>query len=317
MTIDYTEFYRLLKGTPLEPWTGLLPECIAHGLSHGRHGNLPRWEEALARLPETDVAGVALESEVRVEGPGIDGLAELLMQLHPWRKGPFHIHGLHIDTEWRSDWKWGRVLPHLAPLAGRTVLDVGCGNGYHCWRMAGAGAKLAVGIDPTPLYVCQFFAMKRFIRDPRAWVLPLALEELPAAPAAFDTVFSMGVLYHRKEPLDHIRALQSYLRPGGQMVLETLVVDGPEGHVLDPKGRYAKMRNVWNIPSVPTLEQWLRHCGATDVRTVDVTATTSAEQRATEWMAFESLPDFLDPADPARTVEGHPAPKRAVIIATA
>lgn len=317
MKIDYSAFYPLLKGTPLEPWIELLPERIAYGLRYERHGNLPRWEKALAKFPDIQPYSMELQSEVRVDGPPIEELEELLKSLHPWRKGPYSIHGVHIDTEWRSDWKWDRVLPHLQPLEGRTILDVGCGNGYHCWRMAGAGAKLVIGVDPTPLFVCQFFAIQHFIRDPRVWVLPLGIEDVPETPGAFDTVFSMGVLYHRKDPLEHIEQLKSFVRPGGELVIETLVVDGPEGHVLVPEGRYAKMRNVWNIPSVPTLEKWMRDTGLGNVRPVDVTTTTTNEQRATEWMTFESLPDFLDPANPAKTIEGHPAPKRAVVVATA
>jgi tRNA (mo5U34)-methyltransferase len=315
MNIEYTEFYRQLQDTPLEPWTGPLPDRIAHGLRYERHGLLPRWEELLEQLPELEASSVELRNEVRVEGEFHPELEALLKPFHPWRKGPYHIHGLHIDTEWRSDWKWDRVLPHLQPLEDRTILDIGCGNGYHCWRMAGEGAKLIVGIDPSPLFVCQFFAMKNFIRDPRAWVLPLGIEELPEAPGAFDTVFSMGVLYHRKSPVDHLLELARFLRPGGELVIETLVVDGPAGFSLIPEGRYAKMRNVWFVPSVPTLELWMRRCGLRNIRTVDVTPTSTDEQRATDWMTFESLPDFLDPADPSRTLEGHPAPKRAVVIA--
>ncbi len=316
MNIDYIDFYPLLKETPLEQWIELLPARIAHGLRYERHGNLPRWEEALATLPSVDSTTVELKSEVKVEGPEIAGLGEQLKNLHPWRKGPYHIHGVHIDTEWRSDWKWDRVLPHLQPLENRTILDVGCGNGYHCWRMVGEGAKLVVGIDPSPLFICQFFAMKNFIRDPRAWVLPLGIEDVPETPGAFDTAFSMGVLYHRKSPVEHIEQLKAVLRPGGEMVIETLVVDGPEDHVLIPGGRYAKMRNVHAIPSVPTLEKWLRECGLRDVRVVDESVTTTEEQRSTDWMTFESLPDFLDSADPSKTIEGHPAPKRVVVIAT-
>jgi len=317
MKIDYSDFYPLLKGSPLEPWIDALPERIAHGLRYERHGLLPQWEAALAKLPNPEVSSVELKSDVRVEGPAMEGLDDLLKAFHPWRKGPYDILGVHIDTEWRSDWKWDRVRPHLHPLEGRTILDVGCGNGYHCWRMAGEGARLVIGVDPTPLFICQYFAMKNFIRDPRAWVLPLGIEDLPETPGAFDTVFSMGVLYHRKSPIEHIEQLKSLLRAGGELVIETLVVDGPEDGCLVPEGRYAKMRNVWNIPSVPTLEKWLTGCGLKQVRTVDVTTTSTAEQRATDWMTFESLPDFLDPADPTKTVEGHPAPKRAVVVATA
>lgn len=316
MKIDYSEFYRLLAGTPLEPWVELLPERIAHGLRYERHGLLSQWEGELATLPKLDTTSIELKDEVRVEGELFQGLEDQLKSFHPWRKGPYHIHGVDIDTEWRSDWKWDRVLPHLQPLEGRTVLDVGCGNGYHCWRMVGEGAKLVVGIDPSPMFVCQFFAMKHFIQNPRAWVLPLGIEHVPDTPGAFDTVFSMGVLYHRKSPLEHIEQLKSFLKPGGELVIETLVVDDPEGYSLTPNGRYAKMRNVWFIPTVKTLEYWMRRYGLTNIRTVDVTTTSVDEQRSTDWMTFESLPAFLDPTDPSKTIEGHPRPKRAVMMAT-
>ncbi len=316
MKIDYTEFYQQLKSTPLEAWIELLPECIAHGLRYERHGLLPQWEDVLAQLPALKASEIELKSEVRVEGEEHPDLESLLKKFHPWRKGPYTIHGVHIDTEWRSDWKWDRVWPHLQPLKGRTILDVGCGNGYHCWRMAGEGAKLIVGVDPSPMFVCQFFAMKHYIQNPNAWVLPLGIEAVPETPNAFDTVFSMGVLYHRKSPADHLRDLKGFLRPGGELVIETLVVDGPEGYSLIPDGRYAKMRNVWAIPSQQTLEGWMRSSGLQNIRTVDVTTTSIEEQRSTEWMTFESLPDFLDPNDSSKTIEGHPAPKRAVVIAT-
>ncbi len=336
MKIDYSEFYSLLKDSSLEPWIELLPERIAHGLRYERYGLLKEWEASLARLPsildatssslsansacDEDVAStkrsIDLRNEVRVNGPEIKGLENLLQTFHPWRKGPYNIHGVHIDTEWHSDWKWDRVRPHISSLEGRTILDVGCGNGYHCWRMAGEGAKLVVGVDPTPMFICQFFAMKNFIQDSRAWVLPLGIEHVPETPSAFDTVFSMGVLYHRKSPIEHIEQLKSFLRPGGELVIETLVADGPEGYSLIPQGRYAKMRNVWFIPSVQTLELWLKRCGLKDIKTVDINTTSIEEQRTTDWMAFDSLPTFLDPNDPSKTIEGHPAPKRAVIVAT-
>ncbi|MEI6893013.1 MAG: tRNA 5-methoxyuridine(34)/uridine 5-oxyacetic acid(34) synthase CmoB [Pontiella sp.] len=317
MKIDYSEFYEQLKGSDLEPWLEQLPDLIAHGLRPERHGLMPQWEEALAKLPAAKNPSIELKTEVRAEGEMFQGLEDTLRSFHPWRKGPYHIHGLHIDTEWRSDWKWDRVIPHIQPLEGRTILDVGCGNGYHCWRMAGEGAKLVVGVDPSALFICQFFAMKNFLHHPRAWVLPLGIEEVPSTPGVFDTVFSMGVLYHRKSPIEHIEHLKSFLKPGGELVLETLVADGPEGYSLIPHGRYAKMRNVWFIPSIQTLELWLKRCGLKQIRTVDESVTSIQEQRTTDWMTFESLPDYLDPNDPTQTVEGHPAPKRAVVVATA
>jgi tRNA (mo5U34)-methyltransferase len=242
-------------------------------------------------------------------------LRETLQRFHPWRKGPFCIHGVTIDTEWRSDWKWNRLADAITPLHGRLVLDVGCGNGYYGGRMLDAGAALVLGIDPTLLFVMQFLAINRYAQRETLAVLPLALEDLPPLLTGFDTVFSMGVLYHRRSPLDHLDALRRLLRPGGELVLETLVIDGDAQQVLVPPGRYAGMRNVWFIPSVAALTRWLTRCGFQRVQVIDVSRTTVEEQRATEWMRFQSLADQLDPTDRHRTREGLPAPVRAVLIA--
>ncbi|HEY0961307.1 MAG TPA: tRNA 5-methoxyuridine(34)/uridine 5-oxyacetic acid(34) synthase CmoB [Pseudomonadales bacterium] len=286
-----------------------------------RHGDFPRWLKALRDLPAIEPAHVELRDRVKIGGADQlsaaerDNLRAALMGLHPWRKGPLELFGLLIDTEWRSDWKWERIAPHLSPLQGRTVLDVGCGNGYHCWRMAGAGAAFVLGIDPHLLYALQYWAVRRYVPAPAVHVLPCALEELPEGLQAFDTVFSMGVLYHRRSPFDHLLNLRNSLKPGGELVLETLVIDGVDGHVLVPMDRYARMPNVWFLPTTATLSGWLEKIGYTDVRVVDVSVTTVEEQRATAWMTFESLPEALDPDDASRTVEGHPAPKRAFFVA--
>jgi len=240
-----------------------------------------------------------------------DALVEALQHLHPWRKGPFRIGTVHVDTEWRSDWKWRRVAPALADLSGARVLDIGCGNGYFGWRMLGAGAVEVIGIDPTLVFCMQHLAIQHYTNDRRNWVLPLKIEEIPAT-VQFDYVFSMGVVYHRRDPIQHARQLAQLVRAGGTVVLESLVVDGAS---LVPHGRYARMRNVWYVPTVDDMHQWLRDAGFTRIETIDVTPTTMAEQRSTEWMRFESLSEALDPDDTARTVEGYPAPVRAVVLA--
>jgi tRNA (mo5U34)-methyltransferase len=194
---------------------------------------------------------------------------------------------------------------------------VGSGNGYYAWRMVGAGARLVLGVDPSLRVVCQYLALRHFFGDQGAFVLPLAFEELPQPVAGFDTLFSMGVLYHRRSPLDHLLGLRRWLRPGGELVLETLVAGQGENRALVPRDRYAQMRNVWFIPSPESLLTWLRRCGFRRPRLVDVTATTSEEQRSTDWMRFHSLRDFLDPEQPSRTVEGLPAPVRAIVVAEA
>jgi tRNA (mo5U34)-methyltransferase len=242
-------------------------------------------------------------------------LRRLLEAFHPWRKGPFCLYGIQIDAEWRSDWKWARLAHAITPLDGRLVLDVGCGNGYYAYRALGAGARLVLGIDPTLGFVMQFLALQQFIREPRVAVLPLADTDLPTGLTGFDTVFSMGVLYHRRDSAEHLSAMCRLLRPGGELVLETLVLIEPGQRVLVPAGRYAMMRNVHAIPTLNALLGWLRAAGLRCPRILDVTPTTTGEQRATDWMRFQSLADFLDPNDPRRTIEGHPAPVRAIIAA--
>jgi len=240
---------------------------------------------------------------------------EGLMKFHPWRKGPFEIFGTYIDSEWRSDMKWERVIPHLESLEGKIILDAGCGNGYYCWRMAGAGASFVMGIDPMHLYVFQYFVLQNFIRSERVFVLPLSIEEFPPEIHCFDIVFSMGVIYHQKNPVEHLKRLKSFLKPGGTLVLETLVIQSEYEDILRPVGRYAKMKNVYFIPSVKKMESLLSHIGFREIANVDVTVTTVKEQRSTEWMKFESLSDFLNPRNPLETIEGYPAPVRALFTA--
>ena len=183
--------------------------------------------------------------------------------------------------------------------------------------MLGAGAKRVIGIDPMLLNVMQFQIIKQFYGDAPIDVLPLGIEALPPNLHCFDTVFSMGVLYHRRSPLDHLFELRDCLKSGGELVLETLVIDGELGEALLPEDRYAQMRNVWFLPSCATLVSWLIRCGFKNVRVVDVTVTSTDEQRTTEWMCFHSLQNFLNPENSALTCENLPAPKRAILIANA
>jgi tRNA (mo5U34)-methyltransferase len=318
----YQDLYAALREVKADEWADRLPAQIAAALDPGRHGNLPHWLGLLESLPHLSPSRRCLAEDAVQIGNAEDiteadreRLLGTLRELIPWRKGPYDLYGIKIDTEWRSDWKWNRLKDHIAPLNHRLVLDVGCGNGYHCWRMFGAGAKRVVGIDPLLLNVIQFQLVKSLYGSAPVNVLPFGIEALPAGLKAFDTVFSMGVLYHRRSPIDHLLELRDCLRPGGELVLETLIIDGKLGEALMPEDRYANMRNVWFIPSLATLESWLKRCRFGNIRVVDVTPTSIQEQHRTNWMPFHSLPDFLDPNEPGVTVEGLPAPKRAILLA--
>ena len=325
-------------------WLKQLPTWLNDIKDKANYAHAPAYQASVARLPKLAVDGVDLDSDVltidaRLSDSERKQAKALLKQLMPWRKGPFQIGSsqnegeqaepIFIDTEWHSDWKWQRVAPHLGNLKGRRVLDVGGGSGYHGWRMAGAGAETVIIIDPSCLFYHQFMAIRHFVGSAdahthahadgtgsyRTHYIPVPLEALPENSQLFDTVFSMGVLYHRQSPFEHLQQLKGQLVKDGELVLETLVIEGDANTVLVPHDRYAQMNNVYFLPSVAALISWLEKAGFTEVRCVDVAVTSTDEQRKTEWMSYHSLADFLDVNDATKTIEGYPAPMRATIIA--
>ena len=321
MGINLEVFFEFTKNSNLEQFHPQLRHVLQQHYELKNHGRSIEWDRALESMPQIECADYSFTDDsvciVKPEHLALDSMEykQHLKAFMPWRKGPWNLLGVEIQTEWHSDWKWQRIEPHISPLEGRQVLDIGTGNGYFLFRMLGAGASLALGIDPTRIFLYQFHAAQRLLPANGAYLLPLRSEQLPAF-GCFDTVFCLGVLYHRRSPIDHIQELMSYLRPGGELVLETLVVPGDINTILVPPERYAKMANVWFLPSTEALENMLRKVGLENVRTVDVSQTTTAEQRATEWMTFHSLANFLDPNNPSRSIEGHPAPLRATLVAT-
>ncbi len=283
------------------------------------NGNIPKWSQAIDTIDALPKGKISLKKPyISINKNCIDSelLMDALYKLVPWRKGPFMINGLALESEWDGDMKWQRISKHIKPLKNKRVLDVGAGNGYFTLRMAMEGAKRALGIDPFLLFNYQFRAIKSMIESPlNAILLPVKLEDMPKKPI-FDTVFSMGVLYHQRGHMAHLSQLHEMMAPDAELVIETLVVEDPEDYILVPNGRYAQMRNVYSIPSIKTLKSWLNDANFNNIRVVDVSKTTTAEQRKTPWIGENgaSLEDFLDPLDDSLTIEGYPAPKRAIVI---
>ena len=327
----YDTLFDLAQHYPIaHEWLKKLPDWLSAIKNKDRYAHAPYYESVINKLPEVlpndiDLNHACITAKVAFEHSDYRKAEALLKNLMPWRKGGFIIgdetHQIHIDTEGRSDHKWDRVLPHISDLSGKRVLDVGGGSGYHGFRMIGAGASSVVVIDPSCLFYHQFMAIRHFLGEMTnrfgqspIHFIPVGLEELPNG-GLFHTVFCMGVLYHRASPFDCLFQLKNQLLKGGELVLETLVVEGDENTVLVPKDRYAMMNNVYFLPSVAALTLWLEKAGFIDVHCVDISTTTSDEQRATDWMTYHSLSDFLDPDDDSKTVEGYPRPVRAVMVA--
>ena len=316
--ISFGDYFKAVSSTPLRRHNTSLADALTAHFEQRPHGHQAEWDHYIddMTIGRTPSGWSVEDGRVIIPNQEPPLTHEQLKRYKPWRKGPWRVHGIDIDCEWRSDWKWDRLKHEIDDLHGLRALDVGCGNGYHLFRMLDAGATLAIGIDPTRLFLYQFTLLKTLSGETRAHLLPLRSEHLPPM-SCFEMVFSMGVLHHRRSPMDHLQELRGFLRPGGQLILETLVIDGGETDVLVPPGPYASMSNIWFLPSAHALTRWLSRLNFRDIRIIDITVTSVEEQRCTEWMDFHSLPDFLDPADPTRTVEGLPAPTRAILTARA
>lgn len=317
-------FLDTLKNYGLESWRGAFADLL-----HERQRYLEqvdkksrRYLDLLPRLPEAQPSCLALDSGRVTIGASADldasrhaELMGVLKELRPWRKGPFSLFGIEIDSEWRSSLKWDRLKEHITPLAGRRILDIGSSNGYYLFRMAGSAPSLALGVEPYLTNYYQFLVLQHYARVPNLFTLPVKFEELPDLHGVFDTVFAMGILYHRRSPIDALAEMARVMRRGAELVLETLVIGGEEPLALCPQKRYAKMNNVYFLPTVSCLCQWLERAGFIEVRCLDVSRTTSQEQSGGEWVGTQSLVDFLDPDDPLRTIEGYPPPTRALLTA--
>jgi len=255
---------------------------------------------------------VRLGDVVEIEGDcdtkKIYDVAKMMM---PWRKGPFDICGVFIDSEWKSNIKYNLLRKHF-DLKDKIVADIGCNNGYYMFRMQEDKPKLLVGFDPSPLYKTQFDFINRFVKSEIVYEL-LGVEHLEFYEQKFDTVFCLGVLYHRSDPVAMLKSLFKGLKNRGEVILDTFYIEGDDEICLSPKSSYSKIPNIYFVPTIPTLKNWCLRAGFSEFEVLEVSITQSDEQRKTEWIEGQSLDDFLDPNDSTKTIEGYPAPRRVYV----
>ena len=252
---------------------------------------------------------VKLDDIIEIETEENLEIEKIAKMLKPWRKGPFKINELFIDSEWRSYIKWNSLKPHLN-LENKEILDVGCNNGYYMFRMLEMNPKSITGFDPSALFNLQFEFINSFIKSDIEYKL-LGVEHIPYYEKKFDVIFCMGVLYHRKDPIDMLKELKSGLKKGGEVILDTLIIEGNEEYALSPL-RYAKMKNVYFIPTIKALYNWIERAKFSDVEFIGKRYTTTNEQRKTEWIDGESLENFLN-KDETKTIEGYEPPLRVYL----
>ena len=242
---------------------------------------------------------------------------ELIIQtakkLIPWRKGPFKVFDLEIDSEWQSNIKYNLIRPFFN-LKDKVVADIGCNNGYYMFRMLEDKPKRLVGFDPSPLTLHQFEFINHFVKSDIVYEM-LGVEHLEYYNHKFDFIFMLGVLYHRQDPVGTLKSLARGLNSKGEILIDTFMIDGEEELCLTPNKRYSKIPNIYFIPTIPALKNWLERAGFEDIEVLATTVTTSEEQRKTLWSFDQSLEDFLAPNDKTKTVEGYPAPKRVYVKA--
>ena len=287
-------------------------------------GNLLKFRQVFEKIQDHIPSGVDLKNRVVTIGAPEDlspeesrQLYQGLDQLCPWRKGPFELFGIRIDSEWQSWMKWERLLPHIKNLKGRRIMDIGSSNGYYMFRAAAHAPLMVIGLEPQSYFYFQYLVIQKILNQDNVFCLPIPHDEWPKTSGYFDTVFCMGVLYHRPSPVEMLRSIHESMKKGGELVLENLVLETRQNLCLFPEDRYAKMRNVYFIPDFLVMESWLYRAGFKNIRCVDVARTSVEEQRKTRWIQTESLKDFLDPDDPDKTVEGYPGPVRAIFLAEA
>ena len=280
--------------------------------------NIAPLREALKNLPNVKVENIKLDDVIEIEGKiskeDLLSLKEIALLMRPWRKGPFKIFDIFIDSEWRSYIKYNLLKPYFN-LENKSVADIGCNNGYYMFRMLKENPKEIVGFDPSALFKTQFDFINSFIKSDIVFEM-LGVEHLPFYEKKFDTIFCLGVLYHRSDPVSTLKALKKGLNPNGELFLDTFFIESNEEIALIPRGRYSKIPNIYFIPSIKALSNWCERAGFKDFIVLEKRVTDTKEQRKTDWIYGESLDNFLDPNNSSKTIEGYPAPRRVYIKAS-
>lgn len=144
-------------------------------------------------------------------------LAKFSDLAHRWWDPESEFRPLHQINPLRLAW-----IDGLAPLAGKRVLDVGCGGGILSDSMARKGAQVT-GIDLSvkALRVAQLHALEAGTSGVE--YREVSAEDLAAEqPCTFDVVTCMEMLEHVPDPSSVVRACSQLVKPGGWVFFSTI-----------------------------------------------------------------------------------------------
>jgi 2-polyprenyl-6-hydroxyphenyl methylase/3-demethylubiquinone-9 3-methyltransferase len=144
-------------------------------------------------------------------------LAKFSDLAHRWWDPESEFRPLHQINPLRLDW-----INTLVPLAGKRVLDVGCGGGILADAMARKGAEvLGIDLSSKSLKVAQLHALEA--QTAGVSYREVSAEALAAEQAGgFDVVTCMEMLEHVPDPGSIVRACAALVKPGGWVFFSTL-----------------------------------------------------------------------------------------------
>ncbi len=144
-------------------------------------------------------------------------LAKFSELAHRWWDKTSEFRPLHDINPLRLDWIAG-----LCPLAGKQVLDVGCGGGILADSMARKGANvLGIDLATKALKVAQLHALEA--QTPQVAYEEISAEALALRqPGEFDVVTCMEMLEHVPDPASVVKACANLVKPGGWVFFSTI-----------------------------------------------------------------------------------------------
>lgn len=287
------------------------------------HKGQKEWVDFFSNLPhssqtqmKSNCNRVEIETLSKLTPEQINEVRNQASKLSPWKKGPFELFGIEIDSEWDSELKWKRVLEAQLNFENKTILDIGCNNGYFMFRMLEKNPSLVLGIDPILPCRHQFEFINHFVKSDKLHFELWGADDVVHFKDSFDIIFYMGILYHHRNPLEQLKFIKEALVSGGQAIIETIGIEGEEEMSLTPREYYAGMKNVYFVPTLNALKNWLSKTGFQEIEVVNISKTDQNEQRSTQWAQKKSLIDGLNPDDHNLTIEGYKAPLRFMLKVT-